>query len=270
MAFTSIPNEAIDRMTELSAGAWRLYCFLARCRNQTSGQCNPSVRTSAEAIDVHPKNIFKLRNELAAAGWARFDGDHATALFGIGSSKNATTAVDSSRVTATGSKNATVPVGSIEVRARGSKNATIESQKHYPAVAKTLPDGSKNATAYKEEQDERTRLIEQDEQHADAPRESRFSTEQITQYIKATKQHVYSVSGLTRYLKSNGEEDELISKWIEAREMADWPKWVFDPKEPGTVEEKKRFHLELCEAQRRAEAEALAFNQQQSAEEGAA
>jgi hypothetical protein len=126
MAF--IPDEAVDGMTKLSAGAWRLYCFLARCRNQKSGKCCPSVRVTAEAIDVHPKNIFKLRNELTQAGWAQFDGDNATGLLGFN-----------------GSKNATIPAP------ESSKNTTIESQKHYPPVAKTLPNGSKNATPYKEE-----------------------------------------------------------------------------------------------------------------------
>lgn len=142
MAF--IPDEAVDRMTELSAGAWRLYCFLARCRNGKTGKCFPSVRTTAEAIKVHPKNIFKLRKELTAIGWAKFDGDHATGLFGFESSKNATADVVAIEDRDESSKNTTI----------GSKNATfeaVESQKHHPAVAKTLPDGSKNATPIKEE-----------------------------------------------------------------------------------------------------------------------
>jgi hypothetical protein len=111
MAF--IPDEAVDRMCELSAGAWRLYCFLARCRNQKSGECFPSVETTASAIDMHPKNVFRARRELATEGWANFDGDNVIDLLGFSeSSKNATS---------------------------GSKNAT-------PTVAKTLPTGSKNAT----------------------------------------------------------------------------------------------------------------------------
>lgn len=142
-----VPDEAIDRMAELSAGAWRLYCFLARCRNQKTGKCCPSVQTTAEAIDTHPKNIFKLRKELAAAGWGRFDGNDAFDLFGFGSSKNTTTDVPAIEVVAESSKNTTLRVVS-------SKNATIQTPvvaKTLPLVAKTLPNGSKNTTAIYEE-----------------------------------------------------------------------------------------------------------------------
>lgn len=153
-------------MNEVSAGAWRLYCFLARCRNQKSGKCCPSVSTSAEAIDVHPKNIFKLRKELIEADWAQFTGDSATFLLGFESSKNATANdadagdIGESSKNATpkseGSKNATYDAASKQdagFQGQSSKNTTqaSESQKRYPMVAKTLPDGSKNATAYKEE-----------------------------------------------------------------------------------------------------------------------
>lgn len=154
MSFTQVPNEALDRMTEISAGALRLYLFLLRCRNQTTGKCCPSVQVTAEGIDVHPKNVFKLRNELTTAGWAHFTGDSVSGLLGVKSSKNATTDGDSKRDTPRSSKNATI-------LAKGSKNTTAESQKHYPEVAKTLLDSSKNATAYKEEQYEGTILSEQ-------------------------------------------------------------------------------------------------------------
>jgi hypothetical protein len=188
-----IPDEAVDRMTELSAGAWRLYCYLARCRNQKSGKCNPSVVTSAEAIGVHQKNVFKLRRELVETAWARFDGNDAIFLLGFKGSKNATANDVNDADKADGSKNATskdvssknATIGddskgvsasdseNAEGKGQCSKNATIddaleedgdkmaessknttndeESQKRYPMVAKTLPDGSKNATAYKEE-----------------------------------------------------------------------------------------------------------------------
>jgi hypothetical protein len=149
MAF--IPDEAVDRMTELSAGALRLYIFLCRCRNQKTGKCFPSGRTSAEAIDVHPKNIFRLRNELAAAGWARFDADEAFDLLGFESSKNATTDVEPIEDADESCKNATIRAIGSKNTTVGSKNATAELQKRYSLVAKMLPNGSKNATPYKEE-----------------------------------------------------------------------------------------------------------------------
>lgn len=142
MAF--IPDAAVDNMEALSSGAWKLYCFLCRCRNGKTGRVFPSVRISASAIKVHEKNIFKLRKELEALNWAKFEGDDVKLLKGFDSSENATTVIVSKRVMPDSSKNTTNDQPS-------SKNATQESQKHYPVVAKTLPDGSKNTTAYKEE-----------------------------------------------------------------------------------------------------------------------
>ena len=134
-----IPDEAIESMTELSAGAWRLYCYLARRRNHSTGQCNPSVTTCAEAIGVHPKNIFKLRRELSVRGWAMFNSDSVVHLAWLTGSKNAT---------GESQKHDQMVAKTL---LESSKNATIESQKRYHGVAKTLPNGSKNATAYKEE-----------------------------------------------------------------------------------------------------------------------
>lgn len=154
-----IPDAAVDRMTELSSGAWRLYCYLARCRNQRSGQCNPSIPISAEAIGVHQRNIFKLRRELVEAGWAIFQGNSATFLLGFPSGKNATVNVanigdsfnSGKNATNTG-ENATAFIETSGLAANSGKNAS------FPAVAKTPVKSGKNATksgknasAYKEE-----------------------------------------------------------------------------------------------------------------------
>ena len=88
MAF--IPDEAVDRMTELSSGAWRLYCYLARCRNQRSGKCCPSVAVTMEAIGVNRGSVYALRKELVNEKWARFDGDSAVLLVGFDSLNNQT------------------------------------------------------------------------------------------------------------------------------------------------------------------------------------
>lgn len=134
-------------MNELTPGALRLLMFLRYCLNSETGKCCPSVRVCAEGVDVHAKNIFRLRRELSEKGFVTFDGDHATFLINAQSSKNATAGVankeDAGRVAKTlpdGSGNATTVAKTL-----------LESQKCYPMVAKTLPDGSENATAYKEE-----------------------------------------------------------------------------------------------------------------------
>lgn len=139
MAF--IPDEAIRRMTELSAGAWRLYCFLASCRNQNTGRCFPSVGTTAEAIGVHKRNIFKLRKELATAGWAHFDGDNATGLLGFITGKNATIDAVVIEVAPVVRKN-TITSG---------KNASIQWQKRQSKLAKTPLNSGKNASDIHEE-----------------------------------------------------------------------------------------------------------------------
>lgn len=200
-----VPDEAIDKMTELSAGAWRLYCFLARCRNQKTGKCCPSINVTMETIGTKRSQTFELRKELIRNGWAVFDGNHVISLFGFNSPENRTGGDENKTVAANSPENRTVAVNS-------PKNRTVQSEKSDSIVRKT-------GLAYKEEPAKGTSKEEPaKQQHADA-RESRFSIEQIRAYIKATKKHVYSVSGLTRYLKSNGDEDELIAAWIEAEEL---------------------------------------------------
>lgn len=89
MAF--IPDEAIDRLAELSKGARLLYVFLARCRNQKTGKCHPSVAFTMEHLDCNRGTVYTLRNELSKAGWAHFEGDNVTNLYGFSSLKNQTT-----------------------------------------------------------------------------------------------------------------------------------------------------------------------------------
>lgn len=135
MAF--IPDEAIDRMTELSAGAWRLYCFLARCRNQKTGRCFPSVQVTMETIGTKRRQTFELRKELAQAGWARFEGNNVLSLLGFESAKNRTPNVEPEQFGADSAKNRTEPGNSAE-------NRTPECRKSHSTVRKI-------ALAYKEE-----------------------------------------------------------------------------------------------------------------------
>lgn len=141
MSFTKIPNEAIDRIKELSAGAWKLYCLLARHRNQATGKCNPSAQTLARAMDMERRHIFRLKGELAQAGWATFNGGDATYLLGFTGDKN---------VTSNGDNNTTVK------NVTRDKKVTPQGQKSHQGV-------TKKSLAYNEEQDERTRRIEQDD-----------------------------------------------------------------------------------------------------------
>lgn len=84
---------------------------------------------------------------------------------------------------------------------------------------------------------------------------SAFARAEIEDFVRETKPHSTNPGGLARRLWRSGEEDGAIRAWKQTRAGPIWPAWVFDPKEPGTIEEKKRFHLQLCEEQRRIEAE---------------
>src|SRR5262245_3067349 len=127
MAF--IPDEAVDRMAELSAGAWRLYCFLARCRNQKTGKCCPSAQTVAQVMKVDRRHIFRLKGELSQAGWARFKGSNVTELLGFADDKKVITAIN---------ENVT------DIKVTDDKNVT-------PLVTKMSLTGDKNVSDIKEE-----------------------------------------------------------------------------------------------------------------------
>src|SRR5262245_8506220 len=150
MSFTAIPNEAIDDMNKVSAGAWRLYCFLLRSRNQETGRAFPSIQISAEAVQTHPNNIYRLRKELSAIGWVMFEGDEVKFLLDCRFSKNAKVSVDN--------------IEDIAREADFSKNAKkgASFSKNAKGFSKNAKKFSKNAKTYKEQQDELTTLREQD------------------------------------------------------------------------------------------------------------
>jgi len=130
-----IPDEAIDRMRDLTAGAWRLYCYLLRCRNRQTGQCNPSAATCAKAIGVNPDHIFRLRRELAKKKWVTFDQGTATIVLDLDSVENDTPVINDtlSKMTPPSVINDTEP------------------------LSKMTPPSVINAPTCKEEPEERTR-----------------------------------------------------------------------------------------------------------------
>lgn len=197
MGFSKLPDEAVERMTKLSAGAWRLYCYLLYCRNRTTGQCNPSVRTCAEALDVHPKHIPRLRRELVAKEWARFDGDRATALFGV-ENKNVTSSIDTIEDAAPSknveNKNVTAVVDAVEDAATENKNVPdtpAVGTKMFQSGTKMLPDGNKNVLPYKEEPEERTRRKNQKDMSNS--RSTAGAAAEVFDYWKKTLNHPRSI-----------------------------------------------------------------------------
>ncbi len=79
-----IPDEAIDRMyRELTSGARDLYVYLARCRNQKTGKCCPSVQTIMSSIGLSRPRVYAMRKELDVKGWAKFQANNAELLIGF-------------------------------------------------------------------------------------------------------------------------------------------------------------------------------------------
>jgi Helix-turn-helix domain len=160
-----IPDESIDRLNELSKGARHLYVFLARCRNQKSGRCFPSVMTTQEALGINRGSVFSLRKELSSKGWATFDGNEVVNLLGFASLENQTPSVEktvdkpslknqtveeSDKSDCT--KNQTTFVESISVD-DSLKNRTDDAESDYSdsIVRKIRLNSLNNQTAYKEE-----------------------------------------------------------------------------------------------------------------------
>jgi hypothetical protein len=236
-----VPDEAIDRMDELSSGAWKLYCFLCRCRNHASGKCNPSSALTAKTIGVHTKNVFRLRRELTVKGWASFTGDSATWMIYL--SKNPI-----SEQIPDGSKNATTGDAMEELTPQSSKNATVDSEdgsKNATGVAKMLLNGSKNATAYKEEPAKepcnnnvvvlRARVSAESEQreylslakqnghtngNGKAGNHGIHLYADYLDYVTATKpgKGTAQAIGLARWMQKQGEDDEAVAAWLKSKQ----------------------------------------------------
>ena len=101
-----IPDEAVDRMYgELTSGARDLYIYLARCRNQKTGKCCPSVQTIMSSIGLSRGQVYAIRKELDFKGWAKFQANNAELLIGFNilkslenqTTNNANKEVDSDR-----------------------------------------------------------------------------------------------------------------------------------------------------------------------------
>ena len=120
MAF--IPDEAIDRLHELSKGARHLYVFLARCRNQRTGRCHPSVSATMAALACNRGTVYALRTELSGAGWAQFEGDSATCLLGFNSLNNQTIGEANKQDTGISLNNQTENTGSLNNQTIGEVN----------------------------------------------------------------------------------------------------------------------------------------------------
>jgi hypothetical protein len=171
MGYSKLPNEAVDMITKVSVHAWRLYCYLLRCYNRDTRQCNPSATTCAKAINVSLNHIFKSRRELSDAGLVSFDYGAVTFLIGskdiYGDTPEEPNPIQPDRVE--------------------EPNPILPDRQPYPHGYPTLSTRIGNPihtdNAYKEEPDERTRRKNQTngtrENCAGAPRAKKISGSDI-------------------------------------------------------------------------------------------
>lgn len=155
MAF--IPDEAIDRLSELSKGARHLYVFLARCRNQKNGKCCPSVSTTMQSLACNRGTVYALRSELVAANWATFEGDDCKQLFGFGSLKNQTVFVENKEDGELSLKNQTDDA----IESENSDNLQAESEKSDSESLNNQTTCLKNQTIQSENSDSHIRKNQQ-------------------------------------------------------------------------------------------------------------
>jgi len=142
MAF--IPDEVIDDMySELTSGARDLYIYLARCRNQKTGKCCPSIPTISSSIGLSRPRIYALRKELQIKKWAEFSGNDAILLKGFKSLKNKTSDEENKGVVIgmpasleNKTESLEIETPSLENKTKSLKNKTSESQKQDSHIRK--------------------------------------------------------------------------------------------------------------------------------------
>lgn len=85
----NIPDEAIDRMQEVSKSAFVIYVYLCRRRNGKTGKCFPSLKTIASECNLDYSYASVMRSELVRANWIALDDNgHIELLMGFGKSKD--------------------------------------------------------------------------------------------------------------------------------------------------------------------------------------
>lgn len=225
MAF--IPDQAIDRMTELSAGGWRLYTFLARCRNQKSGKCNPSVITTMEAIGVNRSSVYALRKELSGKSWAIFDGDSAIFLLGFNSPNNQTIETT----------NKSIKPNSPEIQTH------IDNQK---SESKNSDSGSPDNQTISTEEEAVSRILTGESEKSDLNAESpKIQTEQSKNsdsesknsdcYIGRTSKHEPAKGTSKSKDMSNSRSTEIEVVFGHWKSVLDHPRAVLDEKRKSLI-----------------------------------
>jgi len=227
-----IPDEAIDRLCELSKGARHLYVFLARCRNQKTGLCCPSVAVTMSFLDCNRGTVYALRAELSEKQWAVFEGDKAVALLGFESLKIQTANAANEELTADSPKNQTTASESensdsesLKNQTGSLKNQTKKSEKSDSHIRNNQQKEPANLTSKRESapasaiSDIRGYQRKARERPVEQSILGRFEFQEYLTYLEnayPAKSDGQRIS-LAGKLKKTGEDDEQIAAYLAAQ-----------------------------------------------------
>jgi hypothetical protein len=183
-----VPDEAIDRMDELSGGAYKLYTYLCKRRNGKLGNCFPKLRRAAADIKRDHVQVWRWRKELIERGWILFDQetDVWTPLVGFPPVDETTTeSLSKPQRRVVKSTTASVDVSSM-VHCENNNGINKTEPAHEP----------------KEKSSSRAAL-------------SRFSLEECRKYVLSEAPHAREPGALARFLHKNGEDDDKMAAFFE-------------------------------------------------------
>lgn len=83
-----VPDEAVERMAEVSGAAFKVYAYYCRRRNHATGDCWPSLKTTARDTGLCYSYVSEIRKELVRVGWIRLENDRILLLCGFVVSEN--------------------------------------------------------------------------------------------------------------------------------------------------------------------------------------
>lgn len=78
MPYATLPSEAIERMSEVSGNAFKLFAYLCDRANEDTGECFPSLAKIAADCGWHKSHACQYRTALVEAKWITINGDRVT------------------------------------------------------------------------------------------------------------------------------------------------------------------------------------------------
>lgn len=212
-----------------------MYVFLARCRNQQSGKCFPSVATTMESLDCNRGTVYSLRAELTAKGWAHFEGDQVTSLLGFEGLKIQTSREAGKRVIEFSPKNQTEDSHqsensdkseksdseSLKIQTEKSENSDSHirnNQQIKPAnkLASWQGDDANQDVPEELSAADEMRRYNRTTKQVSKPTSDGITFPQFTEYVRAMNPHYTdeSVYRVARKIRDNPDQHEEVRLWL--------------------------------------------------------